>query len=67
MKLFPDKFVKKSPSFRAFAQILKELFRFKVAVDRISPFGLDSIQILDNFGYMVGTSSNRLKMPKTEQ
>ena len=59
MKLFPDKLAKKSRSFRAFAQIFKELFRFKVAVGKIPPFGLDSTQIFDNFGYMVSIPENR--------
>ena len=59
MKLFPGKLAKKSQSFRAFAQIFKELFSFKDAVGKIPPFGLDSIQIFDNFGYMVSVPENR--------
>ena len=61
MKLFPDKLAKKSRSFRAFARIFKELCRFKVAVGNPPPppFGPDSIQIFDNFGYMVSTPENR--------
>ena len=48
IKVFSHKGLKKSRSFRAFAQILKMLFRFKIDAGRIrSPSGLAGVEDLE--------------------